>query len=214
MKQKTAKNALFAWLMLCTMLASTAISAADRTILVLGDSISAGYGIAKEAGWVNLLQQRLDEQYPGLYRVVNASISGDTTAGGLRRLPDLLAKHRPRQVIVELGGNDGLRAMPLPAMASNLEEIIRLSRAEGAKVLMMSVQLPASYGLFFNRRFSQVYDQVEKKLDVARVDLGFGQLNDRNLLQEDGIHPTAAAQPLLLDWVWPELNRVLPNADN
>src|SRR5690606_1947520 len=174
-----------------------------NTILVLGDSISAAYRIPVESGWVSLLQERLDEHRPGHYTVVNASISGDTTAGALNRLPPLLEKHRPDQVIVELGGNDGLRGLPLKGMRDNLQAIIDLSRQQGADVVLVSIDLPTSYGSHFNQRFTQVYDELEKSNKLPRVSLGFKLLNDRNLIQEDGIHPTEEAQPLLLDVVWP-----------
>jgi acyl-CoA thioesterase-1 len=192
-------------LLLFTVLAITPLWSLANTILVLGDSISAAYGIPREAGWVNLFKQRLDEHYPDKYRVVNASVSGDTTAGGLQRLPELLREHNPEQVIVELGGNDGLRGMSLKQMESNLEAIIRLSQNQGAEVLMLSVELPQSYGVFFNRRFQQVFDKIHSRLDVPRVPLGFGLLKDRNLLQNDGIHPTEEAQPIVVDAVWTAL---------
>lgn len=174
-----------------------------NTILVLGDSISAAYRIPVESGWVSLLQQRLEEHKPGHYTVVNASISGDTTAGGLNRLPPLLEQHKPDKVIVELGGNDGLRGLPLAGMRDNLQAIIDLSRQQGADVVLVSIELPTSYGRYFNQRFLQVFDELEKDNDLPRVSLGFKLLNDRNLIQEDGIHPTEEAQPLLLDAMWP-----------
>ncbi len=177
--------------------------AVAETIVVLGDSISAAYGMPLESGWVNLLSQRLDKKYPGRFEVVNASVSGDTTAGGLMRLPSLLEQHQPDLVVVELGGNDGLRGMSLSAMRSNLATMIELSQQQGAEVILISVDLPTSYGIHFNRRFQQIFDQLETSYRVPRLALGFDQLNDRNLIQEDGIHPTAAAQPILLDAVWP-----------
>lgn len=180
-----------------------------NTILVLGDSISAAYRIPVESGWVSLLQERLNSHKPGHYTVVNASISGDTTAGGLNRLPPLLEKHKPDQVIVELGGNDGLRGLPLAGMRDNLQAIIDLSRQQGADVVLVSIELPTSYGSHFNQRFLQVFDELEKANDIPRVSLGFKLLNDRNLIQEDGIHPTAEAQPLLLDVMWPVIAPVV-----
>lgn len=181
----------------------TSSGAFANTILVLGDSISAAYRIPIESGWVSLLQERLNSHKPGHYTVVNASISGDTTAGGLNRLPPLLEKHKPDQVIVELGGNDGLRGLPLKGMRDNLQAIIDLSRQQGAEVVLVSIDLPTSYGSHFNQRFTQVFDELEKSNNLPRVSLGYKLLNDRNLIQEDGIHPTEAAQPLLLDVVWP-----------
>lgn len=203
MYMKTGNNLRL--LLLFTVVAITPLWSLANTILVLGDSISAAYGIPRESGWVNLFQQRLDAHYPDKYQVVNASVSGDTTAGGLQRLPVLLKEHSPQQVIVELGGNDGLRGMSLKQMEDNLESIVTLSRAQGAEVLMLTIELPASYGVFFNRRFQQVFDRVHTRLDVPRVPLGFDLLNDRNLVQNDGIHPTAEAQLILVDAVWTAL---------
>jgi len=203
MYMKTGNNLRL--LLLFTVVAITPLWSLANTILVLGDSISAAYGIPRESGWVNLFQQRLDAHYPDKYQVVNASVSGDTTAGGLQRLPVLLEEHSPQQVIVELGGNDGLRGMSLKQMEDNLESIVTLSRAQGAEVLMLTIELPASYGVFFNRRFQQVFDRVHTRLDVPRVPLGFDLLNDRNLVQNDGIHPTAEAQLILVDAVWTAL---------
>ncbi|MAT50355.1 MAG: arylesterase [Porticoccaceae bacterium] len=188
---------------LCALLLS--LPAFPDTILVLGDSISAGYGIPSEKGWVNLLQQRLNGQYPGRYQVINASISGDTSAQGLARLPGLLDTHNPDQVVVELGGNDGLRGLPLSHMKDNLQAIIDLARERGADVVLVSVSLPASYGTRFNQLFEEVFASLAAVNGLPRVNLGFSLLNDRNLLQEDGIHPTQAAQPLLVDAVLPAL---------
>ena len=185
---------------------ATPVLASARTILVLGDSISSDYGIPLEAGWVNLLQERLEQHYPARYKVVNASISGETTAGGLRRLPALLEEHDPARVVVELGGNDGLRGMSPAHMERNLREIIEISREAGASVTLLSIELPPSYGVFFNRRFTGVFNRLEEELAVDRVSLGYDLLNDRDLLQSDGIHPTADAQPLLLERIWPAID--------
>lgn len=178
-----------------------------KTILVLGDSISAAYRIPQELGWVNLLRERLDAEYPDRYRVVNGSVSGDTTAQGLRRLPSLLDAHSPDKVIVELGGNDGLRGLPLDHMRNNLQAIIDLSTAAGADVVLLSVELPASYGAFFNERYLAVFDNLAAANELDRVSLGYGMIDDPGLIQDDGIHPTAEAQPLLLEAVWPVLFR-------
>ena len=195
------KLLLILLLSLCS--AGAAAKSSAKTILVLGDSISAAYGIAVERGWVSLLQKRFDERHPGSYSVVNASISGDTTALGLRRLPPLLAQHAPDQVIVELGGNDGLRGLPLTNMRDNLQAIIDLCLDSGAEVVLVSIDLPPSYGAVFNDRYRAVFEELEKTNDLFRVSLGFNLLGDRDLVQADGIHPTAEAQPLLLDAVWP-----------
>lgn len=170
----------------------------SQTILVVGDSISAAYNIPLESGWVNLMQERLDDKKPDHYRVVNASVSGDTTAGGLSRLPRLLEEHNPDQVILELGGNDGLRALPLSAMKSNLQAMIDLSREAGAGVWLVSVDLPRSYGQGFIRRYRQVFEELAEKNEIPHLTLGYKLLaGDESLIQDDGIHPTAEAQPLL-----------------
>ena len=173
-----------------------------NTILVVGDSISAAYGMSKEDGWVHLLEQRLEQHYPDRYKVVNASISGDTTAGGLRRLPSLLSTHNPDKVVIELGGNDGLRGMSIKSMASNLQKMVDLSREKGATVVLMSVELPPSYGWIFNRRFLSVYDTIEEENRISRVALSYDLVKEEGMLQDDGIHPTEKAQPLLVDKIW------------
>lgn len=187
------------WLSLCLLLP---LPATGATLLVLGDSISAAYGMPREAGWVALLDEHLDDVFPRQFDVVNGSISGDTTAGGLVRLPPLLEKHEPELVIVELGGNDGLRGMSLQQMESNLETMVTQSQATGARVAVVSVRLPVSYGVHYNRLFREVYEKVARRHDVLHVAIGFEDLNDRDLLQADGIHPTEAAQPLLFRLVW------------
>lgn len=194
------------FLSLLWLLTVLPVTAKENTILVLGDSLSAAHGIPMESGWVNLLQKRLNETHPNKYTVINKSISGETTAGGLNRLASLLEAHKPSHVVVELGGNDGLRGLSLKAMQHNLQGIIDQSQQQGALVTLVSVDLPASYGLVFNRRFQQVFDHLAADNNIPRVKLSFGMLNDRNLLQEDGIHPTAAAQIFLLDAVWPGLD--------
>jgi len=181
-------------------------------VLVLGDSLSAAYNMDVQHGWVALLQQRLKQQdLP--YHVVNASISGDTTAGGLARLPRLLAEHRPQVVIVELGGNDGLRGLPPEETRRNLSAIVARSRAAGAKVLLLGVQLPPNYGTRFNERFQRVYRDVAAEHDVPLVPFVLeGVATDPALMQPDGIHPNAAAQPRILENVWPPLARLLARA--
>lgn len=189
--------------LLIALLVAAPPQALAETILVLGDSISAAYGMPLESGWVNLLEERLEEHYPGRYEVVNASISGDTTAGGVNRLPPLLAEHQPDQVILELGGNDGLRGLPLPQMRQNLRSMVEMAREQGAEVVLVSVVLPTSYGPLFQERFADVFETVADNTGASRVALGFDRLKNRDLVQEDGIHPTAEAQPLLLDAIWP-----------
>ena len=188
-----------------TALAETA----PATILVLGDSISAAYGINTNEGWVALLQQRLAQK--GLnYRVVNASVSGDTTRTGLNRLNDALQQHQPAIVIVALGGNDGLRGLPFSEIETSLTGIIQLSQQQGAKVLLAGVRLPPNYGAFYNTRFATLFQQLSDTYQVGLVPMLLDQVSDhRELMQADGIHPTAAAQPQILNNVWPHLQPLL-----
>ncbi len=182
------------------------------TLLVLGDSLAAAWGIEREQGWVALLQRRLADERPG-WRVVNASVSGDTTRTALNRLPPLLDQHRPALVIVELGGNDGLRGIPLAEMEANLDRIIRRCHAAGARVLLAGVRLPPNYGPWFTRRFGQVYQRLAERHGVALVPrLLDGVSDDPRNLQADGIHPRAEAQPRILDNVWPRLLPLLDDA--
>ena len=184
-------------------------TARQETLLVVGDSISAAYGIPRESGWVALLDKRLTEKFPMMFDVVNASVSGETTAGGLVRLPDLLQQHAPDMVIVELGGNDGLRGMSLRQMQSNLQQIVELSGEQGAEVVLLSVKLPVSYGVHFNKLFAKSFEDIEQSSSVMHIGLGFGDLNDRNLLQADGIHPTEDAQPILFELIWSKIKTVV-----
>jgi acyl-CoA thioesterase-1 len=197
-------------LLLCFLPQPWAKAADERpTILVLGDSLSAGFGMAASEGWVNLLRDRLGSQgFP--HRVVNASISGDTTRGGLNRLPAALDTHRPDIVILELGGNDGLRGLPLQAMRDNLDQAIALSQEAGAKVLLVGMQIPPNYGPAYTRGFAQIYTQLAERHDLPLVPfLLAGVSEERRLMQADNIHPTAAAQPRLLDNIWPRLEPLL-----
>jgi acyl-CoA thioesterase-1 len=181
-------------------------------ILVLGDSLSAGYGLASDQSWVALLERRLREQdLP--HRVVNASISGDTTRGGLARLRGALARHRPGLVIIELGANDGLRGMAPQRMRDNLQEMIGLSRAQGARVLLVGIRLPTNYGRRYRQRFDAVFPELAETTGVALVPfLLDGVAQHRELFQADGVHPTAAAQGRMLDTVWAQLEPLLSEA--
>ena len=183
--------------------------AGEGTLLILGDSLSAGYGMRVEQGWVALLAQRLTAQgYP--QRVVNASISGDTSRGALARLATLLAAENPQFTVVELGGNDGLRGVPLAELRANLGEILKQVRAAGSGVLLLPMKLPPNYGPAYTQGFEQIY------LDLAVEHgalLGLFILEDialkPELMQQDGIHPTTAAQTLIVDRVWPLIEPAL-----
>lgn len=199
-------------LVLLSLLAAVQVvpaHAAGGVILVLGDSLSSAYGLDVQSGWVQLLQNRLDEQSEG-YRVVNASISGDTTEGGATRLPAALAKHRPDVVVVELGGNDGLRGLPLSVTRRNLERIIVESQSSGARVLLLGMRLPPNYGPAYNNAFHAIYADLADRHSVPWVPFlleGVGGVDA--LMQDDGVHPRAEAQPLMLDNVWPHLKPLL-----
>lgn len=179
------------------------------TLMVVGDSLSAGYGIAAEQGWVNLLQLRLDQRGPN-YRVINASITGDTTRGGLARLPRALQTHKPHIVIIELGGNDGLRGLHYDEMRANLQQMVELSREAGARVMLLGMRMPPNYGPEFTRRYHQVFHEVAEAEQVTLVPFFMERVaDDKALMQADGVHPNAEAQPILLDNVWPALEPML-----
>ena len=179
------------------------------TILVLGDSISAGYGLANGEGWVALLQARLKTQGYG-YRVVNASVTGETTTGGLARLPRALSLHRPQIVIIELGGNDGLRALPLETSRRNLEKIIEAARGAGAKVLLLGMKIPPNYGPRYSTGFEQTFRDLARRYRLPFEPFFLEKIAlQPGMMQADGIHPTAKAQPVMLDTVWPVLKPLL-----
>ncbi|BBM02541.1 arylesterase [Microbulbifer sp. GL-2] len=181
----------------------------SETLLVLGDSISAAYGINEEQGWVQLLRERLQEKGKKV-RVVNASISGETTSGGLTRLPRLMQEYSPRWLIVELGGNDGLRGYPPQTLQRNLMEMVKLAKNSGAEVLLLGMRIPPNYGRAYTNAFAAVYPKVAKSEQVGLVPffLETVALED-GAMQSDGIHPTAKAQPALLEHVWPCVESLL-----
>lgn len=199
---------VIAFLLLCTV-SSGAVAAAN--ILVFGDSISAGYGIDPEQGWVRLLQERLDAAgYE--FHVINASVSGETTTGGLARLPRALARHEPRVVILELGANDGLRGLPLTTTRSNLRRMIDDARKAGSSVLLAGMQMPPNYGARYTGDFRKLFPDLARELKVKLVPfLMEGVALHPDLMQADGLHPNAAGQPLLLENVWPVLRPMLQN---
>jgi len=183
-------------------------SAAPATVLVYGDSLSAGFGIRQEAAWPALLQRRLAERRLD-YSVANASISGETTAGGRSRLADALARHRPHVVVLALGANDGLRGLPLPAMRDNLAAMVRAAKAAGARVLLVGMRLPPNYGAYADD-FARSFNEVSGKEKVPLVPFLLDGIADQpQLFQSDALHPTAEAQPRLLDNVWAALSPLL-----
>ena len=195
--------------MLLILLGPGYASASQPAILVLGDSISAAWGINTEQGWVNLLQQRLvDKQYN--YHVVNASVSGDTSRTGLNRLEDALKQHKPSIVIVALGGNDGLRGLPISETESSLSSIIEKSQQSGQSVLLAGVRLPPNYGVYYNSQFADMFQRLAGKYSVPLVPKILDQVADNSaLMQEDRTHPTAEGQKQVLENVWPQLESLL-----
>jgi acyl-CoA thioesterase-1 len=199
-------------LLTCVLLPAIATakpSADPPVILVLGDSLSASYGLDRESGWVSLLEERLRDL--GLpQRVVNASVSGDTTSGGLTRLDTLLEQNRPTLLVIELGANDGLRGLGFDVIRNNLVEMIGRGRAAGSEILLTGIRLPPNYGAAYTEGFQAVFHEVAKAEDVPLVpDLLAGVAEDWSLMQADGLHPTAEAQPRILENVWPVLEPLL-----
>ena len=184
-------------------------AAPERNILVFGDSLSAAYGIAQARGWVALLAERLKRERPD-YSVVNASISGETTAGGRARLKAALERHRPAIVVLELGANDGLRGLPLAQMRDNLAAMIREAQAAGARVLVVGMKVPPNYGPDYAQGFAAAFAEAAKRRKAALVPFLLEDFAENpELFQGDRIHPTEAAQPLMLERVWKELRRLL-----
>ena len=221
-RRPLALRALLPLLLLLPLAAPTAASAAAgdagvpppqpasaRSLVVLGDSLSAGFGIRVEEGWVALLQRRLDGQDYG-YRVVNASVSGETTAGAVARLPRVLAVHHPAVLLVALGSNDGLRGLPIPELRANLGQLVAMAQQAGARVLLVGMRVPSNYGPEYAEQFHASYAAVARARHAARVPFLLERIafEDR-YFQPDRLHPTADAQPLLLETVWSALEPLL-----
>jgi len=204
----TRSSTIFILILTCLFPAIGQGSQVSR-LLVLGDSLSAAYGIPVEKGWVSLLQKRLDDN-PDKWEVINASISGDTTGGGLTRMPAALKRHQPEVVLIELGGNDGLRGLSLKVMHRNLLKIARMAKEQGASVLLLGIRLPANYGPRYGERFHRVFQEVAREADVPLVDFFLeGVAENLDLMQADGIHPSATAQPRILENVWAALQPII-----
>ena len=196
---------------LCVLTVVTFSARAEPgTILVFGDSISAGFGLSPpDRSWVNLLQGKLQSEGYG-YRVINASVSGETTGGGLARLPRALSLHHPGIVVLELGGNDGLRALPVPAMRANLAQMAALARAAGADVLLLGMRIPPNYGPAYTEQFFSAFGQVAQELHLRFVPFLLQDVAlSPGLMQADGYHPNELGQPRLLQNVWPALTPML-----
>lgn len=197
------KSGVFVLAMLATPLQAA-------TILVFGDSISAAYGLETGEGWVHLLQQKLDKTAPGKHQVFNGSLSGETTSGGVRRLPALLKKHSPDVVVIELGGNDGLRGQPPALMEKNLKQMIVDARKAGARVILLGMKIPPNYGKAYTQAFEKVFEQVARDTNVPLHPFFLeGVGGNPFLMQRDGVHPTAKAQPRLLQNAWPLISKAL-----
>jgi acyl-CoA thioesterase-1 len=183
--------------------------ASSRTILVFGDSLSAAHGIRPEQGWVALLTQRLQAQAYG-YQVINASVSGETSSGGLERLPRTLQLQQPELVILELGANDGLRGLPVSATRENLAQMVRLSQAAGARVLLVGIRIPPNYGARYTEEFARMYPTLADQYHLPLVPFLLETVAlDPARMQPDGLHPNASGEPPILDTVWPYLKPLL-----
>lgn len=202
--------------LLAGVLCSLAVTAAAPVpvLLVLGDSLSAGYGIKADAAWPSLLQRKLDSLGQAVF-VVNASISGETSRGGLTRLPDLLDTHRPAVVVLELGANDGLRGLPLDEFAGNMTRLVELARGAGARVVVLPMEVPPNYGRAYSEGFREVYVALPTRHDGVQLAPFFLKdvVLDPALMQADGLHPTADAQPKMLETIWPTIEASLRGTD-
>ena len=196
-----------------TVVCLPAAQGAGQTIVVVGDSLSSGYGIAAEQSWVAMLEDRLQAEGYG-YQVVNASIAGDTTAGGLARLPRLLDLHEPMLVVIELGGNDGLRGQPVATLRANLTKMIEQSQQAGAEVVLAGIQIPPNYGPAYTQALAAVYPELAQRHDAALIEFLLEDVAlHGELMQPDGIHPNAAGQAIVFANVWRVLGPLLMARD-
>ncbi|WP_144391301.1 arylesterase [Pleionea sediminis] len=190
------------------------LAGASQTLLIVGDSLSASYNIPLEKGWVPLLEKRIHEKYPGI-SVVNASISGETTGNALKRLPDILDKHQPEIVVIELGGNDGLRGFQLPSIKDNLNQMISMAKNQGATVVLTGIHIPPNYGPAYTQIFYKAYKELAEKHETIFVPFILKGVGDNpELMQADGVHPTAEAQPKVLENMWPYIKKAIEQQTN
>ncbi len=204
------RKRLLPTVLLVGLLSSGAVSA--QTIMILGDSISAGYGITVQQGWVNKLQQRLNQTpyKAGQHTVINASVSGETSSGGLARLPLLLQRHKPDVLVIELGGNDGLRGQPPKLIEQNLSKMVQLGKNQKANVVLLGMRIPPNYGTAYSTAFAEVFPKIAKQHNVPLMPFFLeGVAGNNQLMQADRIHPTAGAQAKLLENAWPLIRQVL-----
>jgi acyl-CoA thioesterase I len=202
---------LYRYLAMLVLLSSAAtnVYSASKTVLVVGDSLSAEYGISRGAGWVALLEQRLKQERLGA-SVVNASISGETTSGGRTRLPSLLSKHKPDVVVIELGANDGLRGLPVPAAEANLRAMVDAARKSGARVLLVGMRMPPNYGRDYADKFFAMYGTLSRDVKVPLAPFMLDGIAQKpELFQPDRMHPLAEAHPIILGNIWPHLQPIL-----
>lgn len=206
LNQKTRLLPYFFLLSLCLL----PLGVSAKTIMILGDSLSAGYGIQPQQGWVHLLQKRLEQQYPKQHKVVNASVSGETTSGALARLPKLLQTHRPDLVVIELGGNDGLRGQPPQMIQKNLASLIQQSQKAKANVIVFGIKMPPNYGQAYSKAFENNYKVVSQQYKVKLLPFFMqGVAGNKTLMQKDLIHPNAKAQTILLNNAYPYIKGAL-----
>ena len=206
LNQKTRLLPYFFLVSLCLI----PLGVSAKTIMILGDSLSAGYGIQPQQGWVHLLQKRLEQQYPKQHKVVNASVSGETTSGALARLPKLLQTHRPDLVVIELGGNDGLRGQPPQMIQKNLASLIQQSQKAKAKVIVFGIKMPPNYGQAYSKAFENNYKVVSQQYKVKLLPFFMqGVAGNKTLMQKDLIHPNAKAQTILLNNAYPYIKGAL-----
>jgi acyl-CoA thioesterase-1 len=191
------------------VLASASAYSAPKTVLVVGDSLSAEYGLTRGAGWVALLEQKLKASKIDA-NIVNASISGETTSGGRARLPALLNQHKPQLVVIELGANDGLRGLPVPAAESNLRQMITMSQQKGAKVMLVGMRMPPNYGRAYTERFFGMFNTLSKEYKAPLVPFMLEGVADKPaLFQADRLHPNAQAHPIILNTIWPTFSTLI-----
>ncbi|MCU4630785.1 arylesterase [Acinetobacter variabilis] len=209
MKDLNQKNRVLPYLVffgLCLI----PFSLSAKTIMIVGDSISAGYGMQPQQGWVHLLQKRLDQHYPKQHKVVNASVSGETTSGALARLPKLLQTHRPDVVVIELGGNDGLRGQPPQMIQKNLAALVQQSQKAKANVIVFGMKMPPNYGQAYSKAFENNYKVVSQQYKVKLLPFFMqGVAGNKGLMQQDQIHPNAKAQTILLNNAYPYIKGAL-----
>ncbi len=209
MQNRSATLKMGQWLLFAGLCLSPMVVSA-KTILILGDSISAAYGMNAEQGWVNLLQKRLNQQYPKQHKVVNASVSGETTSGALARLPKLLSTHRPDVVVIELGGNDGLRGQPPQMMENNLAQLVQRSQKAKAKVILLGMKIPPNYGTAYTQAFESKYKVVSQRYQVKLLPFFLQNVaGNATLMQKDLIHPNPKAQVILLNNAYPYIKGAL-----